>query len=107
MDDIAPRAGRGRLAGWTDCIRRDYPIESLGGSDSLRSRLAEPFKMNRLSQHLKVLQGVGLVTRRVNGTKRPCRLAKAGVEAMDLWLAMLKGIGEEVAARGPLRADRR
>jgi DNA-binding transcriptional ArsR family regulator len=39
---------------------------------------------------LKVLEGAGLVVRRVDGTKRPRRLAKAGVEAMDQWLAMLR-----------------
>ena len=32
----------------------------------------------------------GLVVRRVDGTKRPRRLAKGGVEAMDQWLAMLR-----------------
>lgn len=54
--------------------------------------LAEPFEMSQpaISQHLKVLEDAGLVTRRVEGTKRPRRLAKAGVEAMDQWLAMLR-----------------
>jgi DNA-binding transcriptional ArsR family regulator len=54
--------------------------------------LAEPFEMTQpaISQHLKVLEDAGLVTRRVDGTKRPRRLARAGVEAMDQWLAMLR-----------------
>jgi len=54
--------------------------------------LAAPFEMTQpaISQHLKVLEGAGLVVRRVDGTKRPRRLAKAGVEAMDQWLAMLR-----------------
>ena len=43
-----------------------------------------------ISQHLKVLEDAGLIVRRVEGTKRPRRLAKAGIEAMDQWLAMLR-----------------
>ena len=54
--------------------------------------LAKPFEMTQpaISQHLKVLEYAGLVVRRVDGTKRPRRLAKAGIEAMDQWLAMLR-----------------
>ena len=54
--------------------------------------LAKPFEMTQpaVSQHLKVLEDAGLVVRRVDGTKRPRRLAKTGVEAMDQWLAMLR-----------------
>ena len=43
-----------------------------------------------ISQHLKVLEDAGLIIRRVEGAKRPRRLAKAGIEAMDQWLAMLR-----------------
>jgi DNA-binding transcriptional ArsR family regulator len=54
--------------------------------------LAEPFDMTQpaISQHLKVLEDAGLVLVRVDGTKRPRRLAKAGIEAMDQWLEMLR-----------------
>ena len=54
--------------------------------------LAEPFEMTQpaISHHLKVLEGAGLIGRRVHGTKRPCRLAPAGVDAIDQWLAMLR-----------------
>ena len=39
--------------------------------------LAEPFEMSQpaVSRHLKVLEGAGLILRRVEGAKRPCRLA--------------------------------
>lgn len=43
-----------------------------------------------ISQHLKVLEDAGLVTHRVDGTKRPRRLAEAGIDAMDEWLEMLR-----------------
>ena len=54
--------------------------------------LAAPFEMTQpaISQHLKVLEDAGLIVRRIEGTRRPRRLAKAGIEAIDEWLAMLR-----------------
>jgi DNA-binding transcriptional ArsR family regulator len=54
--------------------------------------LAKPFKMTQpaISQHLKVLESAGLIVRRIEGTRRPCRLAKPGLEAVDGWLVMLR-----------------
>lgn len=54
--------------------------------------LASPFEMTQpaVSRHLKVLEGAGLIVRRVEGTKRPCRLATEGIANIDQWLAMLR-----------------
>lgn len=54
--------------------------------------LAAPFEMTQpgVSRHLKVLETAGLIVRRVEGTKRPCRLAPDGIAAIDQWLAMLR-----------------
>ena len=54
--------------------------------------LAEPFSLTQpaISQHLKVLEEAGLVNSRIDGTRRPRRLAKPGIEAMDKWLDMLR-----------------
>jgi DNA-binding transcriptional ArsR family regulator len=54
--------------------------------------LAQPFEMTQpaVSRHLKVLAEAGLIVRRVEGTKRPCRLAPDGIAAIDKWLAMLR-----------------
>ena len=54
--------------------------------------LAEPFDMTQpsISRHLKVLEGAGLIVRRVEGTKRPCRLAPDGIAGIDQWLTMLR-----------------
>lgn len=54
--------------------------------------LAEPFAMTQpaVSRHLKVLEGAGLIFRRVEGAKRPCRLAPDGITAIDQWLGMLR-----------------
>ena len=67
-------------------------LARLAKGEATVMELAEPFKMTQpaVSQHLKVLEEAGLVVRRVEGAKRPRRLAKAGIEAMDQWLAMLR-----------------
>ena len=54
--------------------------------------IAEPFDITQpaVSRHLKVLEGAGLIVRRVDGTKRPCRLAPAGNAEIDQWLGMLR-----------------
>jgi DNA-binding transcriptional ArsR family regulator len=67
-------------------------LARLSKGEATVNELAEPFEMTQpaISQHLKVLEDAGLIVRRVEGTKRPRRLAKAGIEAMDQWLAMLR-----------------
>jgi DNA-binding transcriptional ArsR family regulator len=54
--------------------------------------LAEPFEMTQpaVSRHLKVLEGAGLILRRVEGTKRPCRLAPNAIAEIDRWLDWLR-----------------
>jgi DNA-binding transcriptional ArsR family regulator len=54
--------------------------------------LAEPFEMTQpaVSKHLRVLEAAGLIVRRVEGTKHPCRLAGDGLEELDRWLEMLR-----------------
>jgi DNA-binding transcriptional ArsR family regulator len=67
-------------------------LARLAQGEATVMELAEPFDMTQpaISQHLKVLEDAGLIVRRVDGTRRPRRLAKAGMEAMDQWLAMLR-----------------
>jgi DNA-binding transcriptional ArsR family regulator len=54
--------------------------------------LAAPFEMTQpaVSRHLKVLEGAGLIVRRIDGTKRPCRLAPGAINEIDQWLGMLR-----------------
>jgi DNA-binding transcriptional ArsR family regulator len=54
--------------------------------------LARPFEMTQpaISRHLKVLENAGLIVRRVEGTKHPCRLAEHGLKEIDQWLEMLR-----------------
>ena len=54
--------------------------------------LARPFAITQpaISRHLRVLADAGLIARRIEGTKRPCRLAPAAIGDIDQWLAMLR-----------------
>jgi DNA-binding transcriptional ArsR family regulator len=67
-------------------------LARLAKGEATVMELAEPFEMTQpaISQHLKVLEDAGLIVRRIEGTKRPRRLSKTGIEAMDQWLAMLR-----------------
>jgi DNA-binding transcriptional ArsR family regulator len=72
-------------------------LARLAKGEATVMELAGPFEMTQpaISQHLKVLEEAGLVASRVDGTKRPRRLAKAGIDAMDQWLAMLRSALEK------------
>ena len=67
-------------------------LARLASGEATVMELAEPFEITQpaISRHLKVLEGAGLITRRVQGTRRPCRLAPDGVAEIDQWLAMLR-----------------
>ena len=66
--------------------------------------LAEPFDMTQpaISRHLKVLEDAGLIARRVDGARRPCRLQEGGIHAIEQWLAMMR----EALARNYNRLDK-
>lgn len=88
------------FAALADPTRRAI-LARLAKGEATVMELAEPFQMTQpaISQHLKVLEDAGLVVGRVEGTRRPRRLANAGIEAMDQWLAMLKKALEKNYAR--------
>jgi DNA-binding transcriptional ArsR family regulator len=67
-------------------------LARLASGERTVMELARPFEMTQpaVSRHLKVLEDAGLITRRTEGTKRPCRLAPAAVGEIDQWLAMLR-----------------
>jgi DNA-binding transcriptional ArsR family regulator len=54
--------------------------------------LAKPFAMTQpaVSRHLRVLESAGLIVRRSEGTRRPCRLARPALQSVDAWLDMLR-----------------
>ncbi|MEM7481367.1 MAG: metalloregulator ArsR/SmtB family transcription factor [Acidobacteriota bacterium] len=56
--------------------------------------LAEPFEMSQpaISRHLKVLEDAGLIARRVDGARRPCRLVSGGTAPVEHWLEELRRV---------------
>jgi len=79
------------FAALADPTRRAI-LARLAKGEATVTELAAPFQMTQpaISQHLKVLEDAGLITTRIEGTKRPRRIAKDGIEAMDKWLSMLR-----------------
>lgn len=67
-------------------------LARLATGEATVMELAQPFDMTQpaISRHLRVLQDAGLVSRRVDGTKRPCRLEAGGLEEVDEWLERLR-----------------
>ena|SRR5215467_13875811 len=79
------------FAALADPTRRAI-LARLAQGEATVMELVRPFALSQpaISQHLKVLESAGLIARRVDGTKRPCRLAKQGVAEIDQWLTMLR-----------------
>jgi DNA-binding transcriptional ArsR family regulator len=72
-------------------------LARLARGEATVMELAKPFAMTQpaVSRHLKVLESAGLIVRRSEGTRRPCRLARPGIASIDAWLEMLRGALEK------------
>jgi len=79
------------FAALADPTRRAL-LARLAREEATVMELAQPFSMSQpaISRHLKVLEEAGLILRRVDGTRRPCRLAPDGVAAINQWLDLLR-----------------
>jgi DNA-binding transcriptional ArsR family regulator len=79
------------FAALADPTRRAI-LARLSAGEATVMELAEPFDMSQpaVSKHLRVLEEAGLITRRAEGTRRPCRLNEQGLSAVNDWLAMLR-----------------
>ena len=67
-------------------------VARLSKGEATVNELAAPFSISQpaISRHIKVLLQAGLIVQRVEGTKRPCRLAPDGLTALDEYLEMLR-----------------
>jgi DNA-binding transcriptional ArsR family regulator len=67
-------------------------LARLAAGETTVMELARPFEMSQpaVSRHLKVLEGAGLIVRRIEGSKRPCRLAPEAITRIDEWLGGLR-----------------
>lgn len=79
------------FAALADPTRRAI-LARLASGEATVNELAKPFAMTQpaISQHLKVLEDAGLIVSRIDGARRPRRLAKAGIDSLDQWLAVLR-----------------
>ena len=62
-------------------------LHHLSGGEQSVSQLAQPFDMSLAgaSKHVKVLEGAGLVSRRVDGRTHYCRLEAARLAEAQAW----------------------
>jgi len=79
------------LSALSDSTRRAI-LARLAQGEATVNELAQPFAISQpaISRHIKVLVDAGLVVQRVEGTKRPCRLAPEGLSALDEYLERLR-----------------
>ncbi|NQV79073.1 MAG: winged helix-turn-helix transcriptional regulator [Alphaproteobacteria bacterium] len=72
-------------------------VARLARGEATVTELAKPFAISQpaVSQHLKVLEEAGLISRRVDGTKRPCLLREEGMRTVEAWVAEQRSIWED------------
>jgi DNA-binding transcriptional ArsR family regulator len=79
------------FAALADPTRRAILARLVEGEATV-SELGAPFSISQpaISRHIKVLEEAGLILRRVDGTRRPCRIAPDVIDELDAYLAMLR-----------------
>ncbi|HMY17639.1 MAG TPA: metalloregulator ArsR/SmtB family transcription factor [Polyangium sp.] len=89
--DVSARSLDSCFAALADPTRRAI-LARLAKGEATVNELAEPFAISQpaISRHIKVLVESGLIVQRVDGTKRPCRLAPERVTELEQYLEMLR-----------------
>ncbi len=84
------------FAALADPTRRAI-IRRLAAGEATVTELAVPFAMSQpaVSKHLKVLERAGLVSRRRDAQRRPCRLEPRALEAATDWLEGYRSYWDE------------
>jgi DNA-binding transcriptional ArsR family regulator len=79
------------LTALADSTRRQI-LARLALGEATVNELAEPFTISQpaISRHIRVLSEAGLIVQRVDGTKRPCRLAPGALSELEQYLDMLR-----------------
>ncbi|MDP3274804.1 MAG: metalloregulator ArsR/SmtB family transcription factor [Deltaproteobacteria bacterium] len=88
------------LAALSDSTRRAILARLVEGEATVQE-LAAPFAISQpaISRHIRVLSDAGLIVQRVDGPRRPCRLAPGALSELDDYLAMLRRALEKNYAR--------
>jgi DNA-binding transcriptional ArsR family regulator len=94
------------LLALSDSTRRSI-LAQLARGEATVNELAAPFPISQpaISQHIKVLENAGLILRRIDGTRRPCRLAPEGLAGLEDWLTQLRRVYETNYARLDMLLD--
>jgi DNA-binding transcriptional ArsR family regulator len=84
------------FAALADPTRRAI-LARLTSGEATVTELAAPFDMSQpaISKHLKVLERAGLITRRREAQRRPCRLNARALKAATDWLENYRSYWEE------------
>lgn len=88
------------LTALADPTRRAI-LARLAQGEATVNELAEPLPISQpaVSRHIKVLVQAGLIAQRVDGTKRPCRLAGGALSELEDYLTMLREALEQNYSR--------
>ena len=88
---MPPAALDATFAALADPTRRAI-LARLARGEATVNELAQPFAISlpAVSRHLKVLERAALITRRVDGQHRRCRLNGVPLEAASDWLAFYR-----------------
>ena len=101
-DGHAPITGRldATFMALADPTRRAI-IRQLRDGEATVTELARPFAMSQpaISKHLKVLERAGLVSRRRDAQRRPCRLEPRQLKAANDWLDGYRSYWDESFGR--------
>jgi DNA-binding transcriptional ArsR family regulator len=67
-------------------------LARLAEGEATVNELAAPFPISQpaISRHIRVLEDAGLILRRIDGARRPCRLAPEALDRVEDWLAGLR-----------------
>jgi DNA-binding transcriptional ArsR family regulator len=84
------------FAALADPTRRAILARLVEG-DATVTELAEPFEMSQaaVSKHLKVLTRAGLISRRRDAQRRPCRLEATPLRAATEWMERYRQFWEQ------------
>lgn len=88
------------FAALADPTRRSILARLARGEASVME-LAEPFDMSQpaITKHLGVLERAGLITRRRDGQRRPCKLEPKRLEELARWLGTFQEFWEDSFSR--------
>lgn len=79
------------FAALADPTRRAI-LSRLAAGEATVGELVAPFPISQpaISRHLRILEEAGLIQRRVDGARRPCRLVPGSLAHLDVFLDGLR-----------------